>query len=43
LGIDTVFKIASRHQQPAPHLGRVELATIYQGELYQLLASVVDL
>jgi len=41
LGIDLVFNVASRQQQAAPHLGRVELATIYQGELCEPLPSVV--
>ncbi|MFT5376323.1 MAG: dTDP-4-dehydrorhamnose reductase [Candidatus Latescibacterota bacterium] len=42
LSIDPVFKIASRHQQIAPHLGRVELASLYQGPLHQPLPCVVD-
>lgn len=42
LGIDPAFKIASRHQQPAPHLGRVELTTAYRGERYQPLPSVLE-
>ena len=40
--IPRTFKIESRHQQPNPHLGRVELATIYKGELYQPLTSVIE-
>ena len=43
LGIRPTLKIASRHQQPAPHLGRVELATIFKGEFHRLLTSVVSL
>ena len=42
LDIDPNFNIASRHQQPAPHLGRVELTTAYRGELYQPLPSVLQ-
>lgn len=36
------FKIESRHQQAAPHLGRVELATVYRGDLFSPLSSVLD-
>lgn len=43
MNIKPALKIASRHQQPAPHLGRVELTTVYKGELYEPLPSVVDL
>jgi dTDP-4-dehydrorhamnose reductase len=32
----------SRHQRAAPHLGRVELATIYRGELSRPLPNVLD-
>ena len=42
LSIDPVLKFASRHQQAAPHLGHVELASLYRGALYQPLPSVVD-
>lgn len=42
LGIPTVFKIESRHQQPTPHLGRVELVSVYEGELFRPLMSVLD-
>jgi dTDP-4-dehydrorhamnose reductase len=42
LGIPTVFKIESRHQQPTPHLGRVELVSGYKGELFRPLMSVLD-
>jgi len=31
-----------RHQRAAPHLGHVELATRYHGELFQPLASILD-
>jgi dTDP-4-dehydrorhamnose reductase len=42
-GIKPTLKIASRHQQPAPHLGRVELTTIYRGPLHQPLPGVLSL
>ena len=42
LGIDLSFNIAAGHQQPAPHLGRVELRTIHHGPLYEPLPSVLD-
>jgi dTDP-4-dehydrorhamnose reductase len=32
----------SRHERSAPHLGRVELATVFQDELSQPLPSVVE-
>lgn len=32
----------SRHDRTAPHLGHVELATRYRGELFQPLASILD-
>ena len=41
-GIDLVFPTASRHQQPAPHLGRVELKTVYKGQLHEPLPCVLD-
>jgi len=41
-GIDATFTIESRHQQPMPHLGSVELASVYQGELFRPLPSVMD-
>lgn len=41
-GLSINFQYESRHQRSAPHLGRVELATAYHGELYQPLASVID-
>ena len=43
LNIAPALKIASRHQQPAPHLGRVELATVYKGDLGQALPSILDI
>lgn len=41
LDIDLVFDTASRHQQPAPHLGRVELTTMHKGALHQPLPSAL--
>jgi dTDP-4-dehydrorhamnose reductase len=40
--IKLTFKTASRHQQTAPHLGRVELTTIYHGRQHRPLPSVLD-
>lgn len=42
LSINPVFKFARRDQQPAPHLGRVELTTRYSGILHRPLPSVLD-
>ncbi len=42
LSIDPVLQFASRHQQGAPHLGSVELTTLFKGALHQPLPSVVD-
>ena len=36
------FERESRHQRTAPHLGHVELATRYRGELFQPLPSILD-
>ncbi len=36
------YERESRHQRSAPHLGRVELASIYGGELYEPLRCVLD-
>ncbi|MGH7854294.1 MAG: SDR family oxidoreductase [Candidatus Binatia bacterium] len=36
------FSRESRHERAAPHIGRVELATIYRGELCRPLSSVLD-
>ena len=41
-GESTNYQRESRHQRSAPHLGRVELASIYRGTLYEPLASVID-
>lgn len=36
------YESESRHQRSAPHLGRVELASIHSGELYEPLRCVLD-
>ena len=36
------YERESRHQRSAPHLGRVELASIHSGELYEPLRCVLD-
>ncbi len=36
------FNIETRHQQATPHLGHVELATVYEGDLFQPISSVLD-
>jgi dTDP-4-dehydrorhamnose reductase len=36
------YQRESRHERSAPHLGRVELASIYRGTLYEPLTSVID-
>lgn len=41
LGIDLVYDTAGRHQRPAPHLGRVELSTTYNGHLHEPIPSVL--
>ena len=41
-GIDATFSVESRHQQLTPHLGSVELASMYQGKLFRPLPSVLD-
>jgi len=41
-GENANYQRESRHQRSAPHLGRVELASIYRGALYEPLASVID-
>ncbi|MDT7041324.1 sugar nucleotide-binding protein [Candidatus Nitronereus thalassa] len=40
--IPVTFKIETRHQQTHPHLGRIELATVYEGDLSHPLSSVCD-
>ena len=41
-GATASFSRESRHERVAPHLGRVELATIHRGELFRPLPSVLD-
>jgi len=42
LGLEGCFYRESRHQRPVPHLGKVELASVYRGELARPLSSVLD-
>lgn len=42
LGLAMNFQYESRRERTAPHLGRVELASVYSGLLFQPLASVID-
>jgi len=42
LGEPPTFRCESRHQRPAPHLGRVELTSVYADILSRPLASVLD-
>lgn len=42
LGETADYSCESRHQRSAPHLGRVELATIYRDKLFEPLPCVVD-
>ncbi len=41
-GMRARLTLQSRHQRPAPHLGRVELATIRRGALFAPLRCVLD-
>ena len=41
-GMEGSFSIQSRHLQPTPHLGRVELSSVYTGDLFQPLQCVLD-
>ena len=41
-GLDPKFQYQSRHERAAPHLGRVELASVYRGALFKPLPSVVE-
>jgi hypothetical protein len=41
-GYDADYRRESRHERSVPHLGRVELATVYDDELSQPLLSVID-
>ena len=38
----TNFHYESRHERSAPHLGHVELGSIYRGELFRPLPSVIE-
>lgn len=42
LGLEQAFDCESRSERSAPHLGRVELATIRRGGLFEPLACVLD-
>ena len=42
MGLTTCFGRESRHDRGAPHLARVELSTVYCGELFRPLPSVLD-
>jgi dTDP-4-dehydrorhamnose reductase len=42
LGLEARFHCESRHNRPAPHLGRVELLSSYQDEWATPLPSVID-
>ncbi|WP_447968565.1 SDR family oxidoreductase [Nitrospira sp. M1] len=42
MGITGAFTVESRHQQKAPHIGQVELKSVYQGKLFQPLESVLE-
>ncbi|MCA9473451.1 MAG: sugar nucleotide-binding protein [Nitrospirales bacterium] len=42
MGLVPNFNIESRHQQPTPHIGRVELTSRYGGILSSPLGSVLD-
>lgn len=41
-GMVADFRYESRLHRSAPHLGRVELASVYRGELFEPLASVIE-
>ncbi len=41
-GEEPSFSCESRHQRTAPHLGHVELASRYRGELFRPLPSVIE-
>ena len=40
--IRAIFSRESRHERSAPHIGRVELATVYRDDLSRPLPSVLD-
>jgi dTDP-4-dehydrorhamnose reductase len=42
LGLEPRFLCESRNHRPTPHLGRVELTSLYRDELSQPLSSVLD-
>jgi len=42
LGEPADYARQGRHQRAAPHIGHVELATRYHGQLFQPLASILD-
>lgn len=42
MALPAKFSTERRHQRPTPHLGRVELATNFTGDLSRPLISVVD-
>ena len=42
MGKMATFTIESRHQQNVPHIGRVELDSLYRGELFTPLSSVLE-
>ena len=42
MGFASKFKVESRQQQRAPHIGRVELKSVYQGPLFLPLSSVLE-
>ncbi len=42
LGMPPQYQCESRHHRPAPHLGRVELTSLYGDEFSRPLASVLD-
>jgi dTDP-4-dehydrorhamnose reductase len=42
LGETADYSIESRYDRSAPHLGRVELATLHRGKLFRPLGSVLD-
>jgi dTDP-4-dehydrorhamnose reductase len=41
-GMTTEFLYEGRHERSSPHLGRVELASIYRGELFRPLPSLLE-
>lgn len=42
MGLQAAFKVESRYQQKAPHIGRVELKTVYPEKLFMPLSSVLE-